>query len=106
MLLDDIDDEEKRKAKTKLTVRGQYKVRSHSSSKNGNDIQLNGFLKLINYYESKPYKGNEFTRRDPGGVTLNLCDQSDNEFDPVERDLHLELTADVINEILGVVRET
>jgi hypothetical protein len=57
-------------------------------------------LGLTNYYEIKPFKGSDLVRHESGGVTLNLYDQSDSEIDPVERDLQVELTAAVINEIL------
>ena len=96
----DIDDDEKELQKTKFQVRARYKAKSYESSKRGNDIQIDGILTLSNYYEVKPFKGSDTERHEKGGVVLNVCDQSDSEYNPVERDLKVELTATVINEIL------
>jgi len=96
----DIDDDEKELQKTKFQVRARYKAKSYESSKRGNDIQIDGILTLSNYYEVKPFKGSDIERHEKGGVVLNVCDQSDNEYNPVVRDLKVELTATVINEIL------
>ena len=97
----DIGDDEKELQETKFQVRARYKAKSFESSKSGNDIQIDGFLTLTNYYEVKPFKGSDIERHEKGGVVLNVCDQSDSEYNPVVRDLTVELTATVINEILG-----
>ena len=57
-------------------------------------------MTLSNYYEVKPFKGSDIERYEKGGVVLNVCDQSDSEYNPVVRAPKAELTATVINEIL------
>ena len=99
----DLDDDEKRLEKTKIRVRGSYKARSFDSSKKGNHVQVHGHFELTNYHEVKPWKDLDYLRSEPGGVTLKVFGQYDDEYNPVERELHVELTADVINEILKFV---